>query len=204
MRITLVCCVLFLLVACNSSTPAPTAAPVDAPVVEPTDTPEPAVELEAEATQEPEAEPTNTQEAEAEPESIPFDSGGLGQPRDWWEANYGAGESDGFLFTKHGDYDLLFSNDNAAHIERQWEDPLPADDARFIAETLMPADAVHLETYSPEGRPETTVHLYRSELLAERFGDDDFIGGEPGEFIILYSTFDAGVSRIILGIGNNP
>lgn len=212
-RILLVILLALALVACDTSAPTPAAAPTDTPIIEPTDTPEPEPTDTPESVEEP--EPTTTPEPEEEPIETPapeeeaaavidFDSGGLGQSRDWWETQYGAGESDGFLFTKHGDYDLLFTNDNAAHIERQWGDPLPAGDARFIAETLMPADAVHLETYSPEGRPETTVHLYRSELLAERFGDSDFVGGEPGEFIILYSAFDGGVSRVIIGIGNNP
>jgi hypothetical protein len=221
-RILSVILLALALVACDTPAPTPAAAPTDTPIIEPTDTPEPVVEPtntpepeptdtpesveepEATATPEPEEEPIETPAPEEEAAAVAdFDSGGLGQSGDWWETNYGAGES-AFGFLRHGDYDLMFLNGNAAYVERQWERPVPLDEAQLVMESMIPADSVEIEIYSPEGSPETTVYLYRSESLVERFDADDFIGGEPGEFIILYNIYEDGVHRAIVATGNNP
>lgn len=177
-RLVLIAIILFI-VGCDS--PEPTAVaeiPTATPVVEqPTDTPESIAATEV---------VTSAVEST-------FASGGLGQEEAWWNANHG---SDGYI-TRVIDGKIY-------SIERQWSTEVTPDVALAEGELLMPADAVPVETYTPAGRPETTVHLYMSPSLAERFEPDSFIGGEPGNFIILYKTFDGEVPVMIMALGNNP
>jgi hypothetical protein len=61
-----------------------------------------------------------------------------------------------------------------------------------------------LEVYNPEGQPERTVTLYMSEALKGRFRPDQFIGGEPGQFIVFYEVNEGRVTLLVIAIGNNP
>jgi hypothetical protein len=73
------------------------------------------------------------------------------------------------------------------------------------SKSLIPPDSQLVETYSPDGRPETIVNLYMSESLKSRFQTPElWNGGDPGQFIVFYDLFDFGVSRMVINAGNNP
>jgi hypothetical protein len=181
-----------LIAACDAPEPTATAV-VEAPT--------PTSEVVATATPE---SITVTEAATSSVESS-FASGGLGQDESWWETNYGPGVDDSFG-EKYGNYTVLFMDGYAFYIERQW----PASQALTVEEALaegqqfVPSDAVEVETYSPNGSPETTVNLFMSPSLAEHLEADAFIGGEPGNFTIQYNTFEGQVTRMIVALGNNP
>jgi hypothetical protein len=43
-----------------------------------------------------------------------------------------------------------------------------------------------------------------SEALKGRFRPDQFIGGEPGQFIVFYEVNEGRVTLLVIAIGNNP
>ena len=154
----------------------------------PTDTPEP--------------QPTNTPEATLEP----FPSGGLGLSRAEWDQQHTEGDTTfGMVEYDDGKYSVTFADGNIQYLERVFtDDQPPLDAARAEAQTLIPEDSQFLETYSPEGFLELTVDLYMSEALRERFDANWFIGGDPGNFIVIFGVFDGRVPRIVIATGNNP
>jgi hypothetical protein len=106
-----------------------------------------------------------------------------------------------------GIYDVIFQEGNVWYIERQW----PVDDAvtpemiEMESRNLIPPDSQLVQTYSPEGRPETVVNLYMSESLKSRFQTPElWSGGDDGQFIVLYELYDYGVTRMVINAGNNP
>lgn len=181
--------------------PAPTSTLAPTNTVGPTDTPAPT------NTQESTATPVPTEPPQPTATLDPFQSGGLGLSRETWEDRHGKPERtvSSFVFYA-GDYSILFLEGKVWHLEQQWntQNAITPEDARFVGEQLAPADRQFIETYSPEGRPEATVNLYFSASLKERFSPDLFIGGEPGNFVIQYNVHDAGVTRMIIALGNNP
>jgi hypothetical protein len=72
-----------------------------------------------------------------------------------------------------------------------------------------PVDAILLETYLTQVG--STVDLFYSASLADQFpaNSDMWINGEPGQFIIGYGGYNPAngineVTRIVMGLGNNP
>lgn len=176
--------------ATDTSTHTPTSPPTHTPIPTNTDTPSPTHTPFPTATATP--TPTTT-----------YASGGLGLHQTEWEAQYGSGTPDVFG-TKYADYTVLFHNQQIWYIERQWENPVPVDDIHDEAGQLIPLDAQLVDTYSPEGRPETTVHLFFSESLKARFDNGVWTGGKPGNFGIQYNDYGEGVTRMIVATGDNP
>lgn len=141
-----------------------------------------------------------------------FHSGGLGLTRSDWEAIHGSGSKDnsGWFHYANEAYVIDFASwstpeYSAWHIERQWgwprPKPVPLDEARSEARSLIPTDSKLVKTYTTQqGR---LVDLYFSESLKRRFPARMFIGGEPGNFIVLYRPTNP-VDTMIIGIGNNP
>jgi hypothetical protein len=129
---------------------------------------------------------------------------GIGSTVATWQAAYGQGqEKNGYQI--YGDWEtLVFPGDLVQHIERTYDPPVPIAQAKQDITSLLPADATLIETYTPEGRPETTVDLYSSPSLAIQLPADAWPGGEPGQFIVLYKDFGEGVAVVIIGTGNNP
>ena len=78
------------------------------------------------------------------------------------------------------------------------------EEALAEGQQFAPVDASQLETYSPDGRPETMVNLFISPSLVERFEADVFIGGQPGNFTIQYNIVEGQITRMIVALGNNP
>lgn len=79
----------------------------------------------------------------------------------------------------------------------------PAD-AEAWAATQLPRDAQQVKRYSPDGSPEKTVIVYKSEWLVARFESKLFGDSAPGTLAVQYNTFDFGVSRVIVALGDNP
>lgn len=138
--------------------------------------------------------------------STAYTSGGLGLSQTDWEQSYPATGEDLPGFTRHGDYIVSFQQDNVSYIERQWDsaNAITETDLKTEFTTLIPADSQLIQTYSPEGRPETIVNLYFSESLKDRFSPDLWIGGQPGNFTVQYNAYDYGIGRMIITLGNNP
>ena len=80
---------------------------------------------------------------------------------------------------------------------------LPAEEARAAGRALAPTDAQLTRTYmSRTGR---IVDLYRSTSLRAQFPTSPWLGGEPGDLIVIYRQTPAGrVTSIVVALGNNP
>ncbi len=132
--------------------------------------------------------------------------GGLGLSETEWESSHartgedvvGAVYDDRFLVT--------FLDGRVASIEEQWTEANAISEAEVdvIATPLIPADARPVETYSPEGRPETTVRVFSSASLATAFSQDPWGGADAGTFTVQYNMRDGRVTRLIIALGNNP
>jgi uncharacterized protein YraI len=131
-----------------------------------------------------------------------FASGGLGLDKTSFEKTHTATGKDTIGIVYDANLIVAFNEDDKVwYIEQQWSDA----DAKTIevwSKMLMPTDATLIKTYSPTGRPETTVMLYMSESMKDRF--DLWVGGEPGNFIVQYNTYSGRVTRSIISVGNNP
>jgi len=137
-----------------------------------------------------------------------FSSGGLGLSKEAWDNQHTqTGDFNGWMGTIYDDkYTVIFFDNRVWYILRQWSsaNAVSPQDAEAESVTLLPKDSQLVTVYSPTGLPELTVHLYMSDALKERFTEDNFIGGEPGNFIVVYATFDNRVTGIVIGLGNNP
>ena len=152
----------------------------------------------------------------ASPSSTPsgpaYSSGGLGLDRTDWERSHGTGQPDdpdSTMFFKYegGKFVVQFSklkSGNVSYIERVWGDryAVSIEDARAESKQFIPADAKFVKTYT--SRSGSTVDLYTSTSLKERFPDSEFIGGKQGDFIILYRNQTGRTTTFIAAIGNNP
>jgi len=140
---------------------------------------------------------------------VPQSEGGLGLSQAEWEQVHVQSELTypplGIAYD--GVYDVIFQEGNVWYIERQWTPETAATPEMVEAESrgLIPPDSQLIQTYSPEGRPETIVSLYMSESLKSRFQTPElWSGGEPGQFIVFYDLYDFGVGRMVINAGNNP
>ena len=101
-------------------------------------------------------------------------------------------------------FTIWFPYNNAAYIERIWGDSnaVSLEDARRESKNFIPADAKFVRTYI--SRNGNTVDLYTSEFLKSRFPAAEFVGGKPGDFIILYRNQTGRTTTFIITIGNSP
>jgi hypothetical protein len=144
-----------------------------------------------------------------------YASGGLGLSRTDWERAHGSPTQNigGMINYEGNKYTVTFADDNASYIEYTWGDrnAVTLDDARLQAKLLVPSDAKLVRAYTPrEGR---TADLYMSESLKSRFRPIDmpsgkslspWIGGKPGNFLILYRLPNNHVTSLVIALGNNP
>lgn len=93
---------------------------------------------------------------------------------------------------------------NVWYIERVWGDDnaVSLEAARRESKNFIPADAQFVRTYTSQGG--STVDLYTSESLKGQFPASDFIGGKPGDFIILYRNQTGRTTTSIIAVGDNP
>lgn len=135
-------------------------------------------------------------------------SGGLGLTRSEWQQLHGTAASQDSGYANYNDYrgrfTINFMVRYAGYIKRTYRDPavVPLEDARRESRSLMPADSTLIRTYHVSAGP---VDLYSSESLKQLFpSDEDWIRGEPGQFIVLYSSDRDSVDSYVLALGNNP
>jgi hypothetical protein len=146
------------------------------------------------------------------PSAPAYASGGLGLDRADWERTHGEGKPDDpgspmFFGYEGGKFQVQFSGvrtGNVEYVERVWGDrnAVPIEEARKESKLFIPADAKFVRTYTSQGG--STVDLYRSESLKGRFGADDWTGGKPGDFIVLYRNQTGRTTTFIAAMGNNP
>jgi hypothetical protein len=135
-----------------------------------------------------------------------FISGGLGLSKEEWESQHMQTGSDILGPVYDDQYIVGFRGNRIWYIERQWSsaNAVSPQEVEKVSNTLLPGDSQLVTVYNPSGRPETTVRLHMSEALKIRFADDDFVGGEAGNFTVQYNTFDGQVTRMIIALGDNP
>jgi hypothetical protein len=135
-----------------------------------------------------------------------FASGGLGLARSDWEHLHGRPvKEDEFVHYESGSLVVAFMEDNVWHLERVWGDlaAVSLETAQDVSQRFIPTDAHFVQRYTARG--ERPVDLYLSETLRSRFSADRWMGGSPGNFIVLYRTrTDGFVTSLVIGIGNNP
>lgn len=146
------------------------------------------------------------------PSGPAYASGGLGLDRADWERSHGSGAPDNpsspMVFGyEGGKFQVQFSSvrsGNVEYVERVWGDrnAVPIEEAREESKQFIPADAKFVKIYT--SRSGSTVDLYKSESLRGRFSNDDWTGGKPGDFIILYRNQTGRTTTFIIGTGNNP
>ncbi len=201
-----------------------TQIPPTAISVSPTNTIEPTTMLVSTTnTTEPTAilvSPTSTTESTSNSTTLVSDSGngylsgGLGLSQLDWEQKHTKTNLDYQPMGTGYDnkYDIMFQVGNVWHIEYIWgsKNPVAPDVVESESKNLIPSDSQFIETYSPKDIPELIVNLYFSESLKNRFNNKDSLfgnwwtGGKPGNFIVVYGVFNGKVSRMVIGIGNNP
>lgn len=162
------------------------------------------------------ANQTASQTVPSQPPTTPsapaYATGGLGLDRADWERVHGEGKPDNpgspMIFGyEGGKFQVQFSgvrSGNVEYVERVWGDrnAVTLDDARKESKQFIPADGKFVRTYTSQSG--STVDLYRSESLKGRFGADNWTGGKPGDFIILYRNQTGRTTTFIAATGNNP
>jgi hypothetical protein len=164
----------------------------------------------------PPANQTASQPAAPQPTPAPsapaYASWGLGLDRADWERARGEGKPDNqgrptFFGYEGGKFQVQFSGvrtGNVEYVERVWGDrnAVPIEEARKESKQFIPADAKFVRTYTSNSG--STVDLYKSESLKGRFAADDWTGGKPGDFIVLYRNQTGRTTTFIISTGNNP
>ncbi len=130
--------------------------------------------------------------------------------RTQWEETH-VPEGDGFLEpydggAVNGGYDVIISsaNDRVSLIYRYFNPRITEEEAIATGEALMPEDGEFIEEYTFERSSPNVVRVYFSESLAERFPEDEFVGGDPGTYTIMYTLYEDGSETMLVTIGNDP
>jgi len=184
-------------------TVAPTAkpAPTEKP---PTSTPTPKPTPTAPA---PSAAPVNQPTTAPSNAAAAFKTGGLGKTRADWEKVYQKPEKEqlGFFTYANGNYFVGYVDDRLSHLEHSWGDrnAKSREFAEGAATPFLPADSKKVREYKST-RSGSTVVLYHSDGLAALFAPESFIGGDPGDFVVIYRDITGKVSGFVIGLGNNP
>lgn len=154
--------------------------------------------------------------AAAAPTEVPVEapattlmSGGLGLSQAEWEAQHGEGkEVEGVFGLAYEGRTYEVVGPPEANIIRMavnfTGDGVPTDSARSLVQRVLPHDAQLIEQYTaPTGSP---VDRYYSDWLATRADPGSFVGGVPGEFIVIYrdGDQDGKTNRVLIALGNNP
>lgn len=176
----------------------PTVAPTAKPA--PTSTPQPTAPAPSAATvNQPTTAPSKAAAA--------FKTGGLGMTRADWEKVYQKPEKEqsGFFTYANGNYFVGYVDDRLWHLEHSWGDQnaKSREFAEGAATPFLPADGKKVQEYKSTGSGSTVV-LYHSDGLAALFAPESFIGGEPGDFVVIYRDITGKVTGFVIGLGNNP
>lgn len=129
-------------------------------------------------------------------------SNGLGLSQEQWEINHDKTGKDIIGIIYDNKYIVQHFGKNVKYIECQKN--ISEKQILKEASKLIPNDAKKVKTYSPKGRPETTVIVYKSKYLKNRFKANEFISSKSGTFIVQYNKYKNSIGRFIISIGNNP
>ena len=137
-----------------------------------------------------------------------YASGGLGLTQSEWESTYGKPARDNGTIKSYANdqYIIIYLDGRIMHLERVWGDNAPQSQefALGAVRPHFPRDARVIESYTAP-RSGNPVDRYHSESLAALFPPANFVGGEPGDFVVIYRLNAAGqVTSAVIGIGNNP
>jgi hypothetical protein len=150
--------------------------------------------------------------------TVDIESGSLGLSKRVWEVKQGKPDikcMNGYTCYKGGKYMVSFMDDHIWLIEVIIS-PLPItskpggisiNESRTLSKSFIPSDGKLIKTYT--NRSGSTVDLYMSEnlkTLEAHFPANApgvWTGGEVGNFIVIHSGV-GGVTRIVIGTGNNP
>jgi len=103
-------------------------------------------------------------------------------------------------------YLIIYLDGRINHLERVWGDRDTKTQAFALGAVMghFPRDAKKVESYTSP-RSGNPVDRYHSDSLAALFPAENFIGGNPGDFIVIYRMSTPGkVTSAVVGIGNNP
>lgn len=171
------------------------------PLTTPTETPTP-VDV-------PVRTPPSQGQTTVEETPTPSPSGGLGLPVDAWEYQFGAGtfdEASGrwqYLGgAAAGGLDVDFWEDRVRLIDLRLPPALalPAEEANLFVARLAPEDSELIDAYVPDDRPDTLVQIYRSQWLADQFGESFWPEDNPGLFRVDFTLTDERVTGLIFEI----
>jgi hypothetical protein len=132
---------------------------------------------------------------------------GLGSTLADWERVQGKQSRDdaGFKQYQGGSLIVAVLGDRLNYVERSYSTaglPPLLDDAKKTAATIYPEDAVFVRTYTTDTGRE--VDLFKSESLAKSMPGEQWSGGEPGNFIVIYRVTSGRVTSFVVATGNNP
>jgi hypothetical protein len=116
--------------------------------------------------------------------------------------NLGGGH---YIYDNPGNfYSIFVAHNRLRFLHPQWDAGiLTFSDAKFVAQTLSPRDAVFESSYATSTG--TFVEVYFSQQLATAYPEDSYIGGRIGEFTVSYHLAeDDTVFGMIVATGNNP
>lgn len=133
-----------------------------------------------------------------------FTSEGLGISMKQWESIYGSPESEcvsSYLCYQQNSYMIVYFNKNVGVIDKTLKSGVSIKQSRKISKAYIPSDSQYVKTYKAP-YSESIVDLYYSPSLKTRFSSN-WTNGKPGDFIVLHGGGES-ISRIIIGIGNNP
>lgn len=139
---------------------------------------------------------------------VPSRKVGLGSTLADWERVQGAPNRDLGLFKNYRNDTLsilVVEGRPIAHVEKSYRDPgVALALAKSDATELYPDDAVFVRTYA--GPAGSTVELYKSASLVTLMPDEEWMGGDPGDFIVIYRqpSGTERVTSIVVATGNNP
>lgn len=134
----------------------------------------------------------------------------VGSTRDIWIAAYGQPRTgQGILGERFGtDLDVVRwmegvdGQQRAAHVEMVLPRERPVAEARGAASSLLPPDAVAVQTYmAPAGQ---TVEVFHSPQLASLFPREAFGDEPPGTFIQIAERGMPTTARVVIALGNRP
>jgi hypothetical protein len=136
-----------------------------------------------------------------------FNSSGLGQSKADWEKAQGQPENVGGTdWYQSKTLQPIFQDDKVWNLQKVFRvKPPTIEVARVEAKAFSPKDAQPIKTYTaPNG---STVDLFLSQSLKDRFPSEKWTGGEPGNFIVIYHldiNSPKQVTSFTIAPGNNP
>lgn len=114
-------------------------------------------------------------------------------------------EDAGFRQYQGGTLIVSVADNRLNYVEYSYKNaglPPLVDEAKKKAATIYPEDAVLVRSY--DARSGNPVDLFKSASLAAALPKEEWSGGEPGNFIVIYRVTTGRVTSFVVATGNNP